>query len=879
MELRPPSRLSDLPEHRRARPRLHEPLAAAERYLEHLPLRLERRRDLARRAAVAGDGDLERTMTELHRLLSGELLAEGDGAYGSIRGRFQIARGAARSMPLPAPDSHGRLRLPTTPVMSRKSMAPREWLGRHGATAAAAWQSAGSVRRSVLLTLTVLQTALAAICMSAVLPYHGAKLSEAAVLVLFAVLFGWVSAGFWTALMGLWVQWKGDERFAISGAIRRGPDASAAFGAGASSARASAFDAEARVAVIMPICNEDVQRVFAGIRATWESLERTGAMGHFDFYVLSDTSEADVRVAETQAWLDTCRDLRAFGNLFYRWRAHRIKRKSGNVGDFCRRWGNNYRYMVVLDADSVMTGDCLVNLLRLMEASPAAGIIQTAPRAAGRETLFARVQQFATRLYGPLFTAGLHYWQLGESHYWGHNAIIRLAPFMRHCALGRLPGGGSLSGEILSHDFVEAALMRRAGWGVWIAYDLPGSYEEMPPNLVDELKRDRRWCEGNLMNARLMFGEGLHPAHRAVFMTGVMAYLSAPLWFLFLLLSTGLLAAHTLIPPTYFVEPNQLFPVWPEWHEQWAVALSVATAALLFLPKILSAVLVALRGAAEFGGPVRLFASLVAEALFSALVAPIRMLFHTQFVLGSLMGWKVSWKSPPRADTETGWNEALRRHGLHSLLGFTWAGAVYWLNPSYLWWLLPVVGAIALSIPLSVFSSRVSLGRRLRHGGFFAIPEETRMPLELRRVEELCAGPASDPGFVDAVVDPVVNALCCATGIARPRQPAEVRAQRATLVQRALTEGPGALTSREKSTLLGDPLALSRLHFEAWTSATAHIEWRAAQVPRERRGRVVELPREAARTRVRTGKRAGTPLSGQPPRQPPQQPQGPTPHR
>src|SRR3546814_671051 len=184
-----------------------------------------------------------------------------------------------------------------------------------------------------------------------------------------------------------------------------------------------------------------------------------------------------------------------------------------------------------------------------------------------------------------LFTAGLHFWQLGESHYWGHNAIIRVAPFMQHCALGRLPGRGGLSGEILSHDFVEAALMRRAGWSVWIAYDLPGSYEEMPPKLLDELKRDQRWCQGNLQNCKLLFTSGLHPAHRAVFMTGVMAYLSAPLWFLFLALSTALLFVFMKTEPTYFTEPYQLFPSWPEWHPEWAVRLFAGTMTLLFLPK------------------------------------------------------------------------------------------------------------------------------------------------------------------------------------------------------------------------------------------------------------------------------------------------------
>ena len=240
-----------------------------------------------------------------------------------------------------------------------------------------------------------------------------------------------------------------------------------------------------------------------------------------------------------------CRAVDGFGRMFYRWRQHRIKRKSGNIADFCRRWGRNYRYMVVLDADSVMTRR-LPRPRWCAWRRPIPAPASSRPRRArpGATRCIARVQQFATGVYGPLFTAGLHFWQLGESHYWGHNAIIRVAPFMRHCALGRLPGRGALSGEILSHDFVEAALMRRAGWAVWIAYDLPGSYEEMPPNLIDELKRDRRWCQGNLMNFRLFLMKGLHPAHRAVFMTGVMAYLSAPLWFAFLILSTALLAVH-----------------------------------------------------------------------------------------------------------------------------------------------------------------------------------------------------------------------------------------------------------------------------------------------------------------------------------------------
>ena len=584
------------------------------------------------------------------------------------------------------------------PPLNRTPMAPRPFAG---PAPRAPWQAAGARRRGALILLIAGQTALAAYFMAGVLPYNGVQPLEAALLLVFTMLFAWVSAGFWTALAGFFVLLL-NERSGMTGG--------------------GTIDPAARTAIVMPICNEDVPRVFAGLRATWRSLERSGELRHFDFFVLSDSSDAAIRAAETRAWQGLCRELGAAGRLFYRWRRHRIKKKAGNVADFCRRWGRNYRYMVVLDADSVMSGECLATLVRRMEADPRAGIIQTAPRAAGRETLYARVQQFAGRVYGPLFTAGMHYWQLGEAHYWGHNAIIRLAPFMRHCAL---------SGQILSHDFVEAALMRRAGFGVWIAWDLEGSYEEVPPSLLDELKRDARWCRGNLINARFIGTPGIHPAHRAVFVTGVMAYLAAPLWLAFLLLSTALLAQHVLVPPSYFVEPRQLFPRWPEWNLAWALGLLSATAVLLFVPKLLAVVLAALRGAQGYGGAVRLGAGVALEIVVSGLLAPVRMLFHTQFVLGALRGRALHWKSPSREDAESGWDYAWRHHGWHSLLGLAWLGLVYALDPAFLRWLLPVAGALAIAIPVSVLTSRVSAGRLARESGLFLIPEETTPPREL----------------------------------------------------------------------------------------------------------------------------------------------------
>jgi len=670
-----------------------------------------------------------------------------------------------------------------------------------------------TMRRAIFTILALVQTAAFAYYMTTkVLPYHGEQPLEVAILTLSTILFAWVSLGFWTALSGFVLLCFGRDAHAISRTAAPG----------------TAIPADARTAVIMPICNEQVARVFAGIRATYESLVATGALRHFDFFILSDSNEADTLTAERRAWIDLCTAVGGFGHVFYRWRRHRIKRKSGNVADFCRRWGRQYRYMVVLDADSVMSGECLTTLVRLMEANSTTGIIQTAPRAAGRETLYARIQQFATRVYGPLFTAGLHFWQLGESYYWGHNAIIRIAPFMRHCALGRLPGRGPLSGEILSHDFVEAALMRRAGWKVWMAYDLPGSYEEMPPNLLDELKRDRRWCQGNLINARLFLLEGLHPAHRAVFMTGVMAYVSAPLWLLSLVLSTLFIVLQTLIEPQYFVEPRQLFPVWPEWDTASAIAFAAATGFVLVLPKILGAALVLARDADRFGGRLRVLLSLVMEILVSALLAPVRMLFHAQFVIAGVTGWGVRWNSPSREDAETTWREAIRRHGIHTLVGVVWLVGIYWLEPAYVWWLLPVAGSLALSIPLSVSSSRVSLGRALRRGRLFAIPEELDPPAELRILRSHVNRRNGASTFVHAVVDPAANTIVCATAGPHVRLSPAARARRERAVAAAVEAGPHRMTNQEKLFFLTDPIALSQLHLLVWTLPMAHPSWCAS---------------------------------------------------
>ena len=728
------------------------------------------------------------------------------------------------------------------PPIHRRSMVPVPWAGHpflrplrrlFGYRAPQPWRTEAEVsplmlRRVLLLVLVALGAIVGTDFMAEVLPGHGEGWAEQGLLLLFGVLFAWISAGFWTGLMGTWVLLRGHDPQAVTNVLRRGGPA-------------TPIPADARTAVIMPICNEHVPTVFAGIRATYESLAQTDAAEHFDFFVLSDTSDPDTRAAEQAAWSELVqalqRDaaaapLRAPVRVHYRWRQHRTRRKAGNVADFCRRFGADYRYMVVLDADSVMTGECLTSLVRMMQAHPDAGIIQTAPRACGHETLHARIQQFGARVYGPLFTTGMHFWQLGESHYWGHNAILRMAPFIEHCALAPLPGQTSLSGDVMSHDFVEAALMRRAGWKVWIAHDLEGSYEQVPPNLLAELQRDRRWCHGNLQNSRLMFEPGLHPVHRTVFLTGVLAYVSAPLWLAFLLLSTLLFASQSHEIPKYFLQPYQLFPVWPAANLKLMLTLFSLTAVLLLAPKLLSLAVIVLRGQAwRYGGVARLLLGALLEFVHSLLLAPVRMLFHTQFVLAALTGWKLAWKSPPRDDASTRWGEAARRHGAHTALALLWLTAILIGSASVPWWLSPVIVGLLLAIPMSALSSRAAAGRWLRARGVLLTPEELRQPPVLARAQRHAQAFAAVVGVTDSVVDGsvhenVIRALpmrAAATGL-------KARAL-LSRVEHAVNVGPQALDALQRHRLLSDAQALRSLRSEVLLRRAHPDWWRPATTP------------------------------------------------
>ncbi|VTU20131.1 glucans biosynthesis glucosyltransferase MdoH [Variovorax sp. PBL-E5] len=623
----------------------------------------------------------------------------------------------------------------TAPPINRGSMAPRPWrgfwnsigtallvkLGAGGARASVdragtpdaavqPWQRAATRRRLAFIALTLFSTVIASTLFARVQPDYDNAWLEYGQIALYGLLSGWVVTGFVTALMGFYVSVRGDKHALSAAQVAGHP-----------------MNPEARTAIIMPICNEDVATVFAGLRATCESVAATGHAKQFDVFVLSDSYTPEIAAAERAAWEDLRAALATGVNqpqveVYYRLRTRRTHRKAGNVADFCRRWGKDYRYMVVLDADSVMSGDCLTAMVKLMEANPTAGIIQTATQAIGHVTLHARAQQFASRMTGRLFTLGMQFWQLGESHYWGHNAIIRVEPFMTHCALAPIKGTGGMSGGIMSHDFVEAALMRRAGYHVWLVADLVGSYEQQPPDLLAELQRDRRWCQGNLQNARLMAEPGLHSVHRAMFVTGTMAYVSAPLWLAFLTLGTALWLTGSSVVEHWLAMPMELAGLW------------VWTLCLLFLPRVLGLVAVLMRGEQrQFGGVGGLLKSAALESLLAIVQAPVRMLAHSLFVVVALTGLKLDWKSPPREAVAVPWRIAIAQLAPMTLVIAALAVGIALIDASALAWLMPVGLPLLLAIPLTVLTSQIALGNSLRDKGFLLIPEESRSPAVLRR--------------------------------------------------------------------------------------------------------------------------------------------------
>lgn len=463
----------------------------------------------------------------------------------------------------------------------------------------------------------------------------------------------------------------------------------------------------ARTAILVPVYNEDPVATFARIAAMEASLRATGFAHLFHFAILSDTRDDAVAARERMWFLRLIADTDGEGRIFYRRREKNKGRKAGNIEDFIKRSGAAYDYAVILDADSLMEGETMVEMVRRMEAAPDLGLLQTLPVIINARSRFGRTMQFAGAFYSPIFARGLAMMQGKAGPFWGHNAIVRLRAFAESCALPELSGKPPFGGHILSHDYVEAALLARAGWVVRVDDDLTGSYEEGPENIIDHAKRDRRWCQGNLQHTRLLLAPGLRPWSRFVFLQGILAYIAPVFWLAFLAAS---IAAPLFAPPIdYFPIESWPFPVLPVSQVSKALGLAIGVVGLLFLPKVLIVIDAALRGRARgFGGTMRAAASTLTELLFSSITAPLFLMFQTRSVMQVLRGADGGWPAQTRGDGTLGFGDAWAASHWIVTTGVVVLGAAQWFAPALVLWLLPVALPMVLAPWLIAWSSHPS---------------------------------------------------------------------------------------------------------------------------------------------------------------------------
>ncbi len=624
----------------------------------------------------------------------------------------------------------------------------------------------------------------------------GVNVAEAISIPLFSCLFAWITFSFFVAMFG-WNSWRKSLR--TKAVASQMPSIRGA-------------TANGSTAVLMPIYNENPANVFSGVAAMVRSLRSLGRETEFDFYILSDTTNAETWLEEEAEWAKLTAELGDDCRVFYRHRPLNRARKSGNIADFCCRWGTSYQYMIVLDADSLVSGQTMSEMVRRMDADPKVGILQVPPLPIGRKSLFARMQQFGAHLYGPVFCEGFVRWAGDDGNYWGHNAIIRTEPFMQHCDLPVLPGSAPLGGEIMSHDFVEAALMLRAGWKVKLATDLGGSFEECPTTLADYAQRDQRWCQGNLQHCRLIIAERFKPLSRWHFFSGVLSYAAAPLWVLFTVFCVLGIAVDALAGDTEAIG-RQTYPI--------ALLLFGASLSLLLAPKIATVLTLMLypKQASKFGGRWRLLGSAILEGILSTVLSPIMAIFHSRFVLTALLGKSVRWSAQQRNEHGVRWVESARQFASMTLIGIAMTVSLAYTFPELLIWFAPISIGLLLSIPLGVAMGSVPLGEALRKRRLLSNPEEKSpsivkryYDLELATRQDNAAKQAAHSRFHQVIRDPEFYSLHASIQKASEADVAMSADQLAELETVRRDQGVAGIPEPFRKAILLDADVLRQLH-------------------------------------------------------------------
>jgi membrane glycosyltransferase len=574
---------------------------------------------------------------------------------------------------------------------------------------AAAVPTASIGRRRIAFAALVVATMAAMIWLTArTLAPGGLGVLDIVLIALLAVTFPWTVIGFWNAVIGLLIMRLAEDPIvAVLPAVERlrGDE-----------------PITASTAILLCTRNERPDRIVRNLQLLLAGLAEAGAGDRFHLYVLSDTSNPTIAADEERQFGKLEADWRDHMAVTYRRRANNEGYKAGNIADFCARWGDRHDFAITLDADSVMSASAALRLVRLIVSDPKIGILQGLVIGLPSTSAFTRLFQFGMRLGMRAHTIGSAWWQGDCGPYWGHNAILRLKPFMAHCELSALPGDGPLAGHVLSHDQIEAVLMRRAKYEVrvWPEEDL--GFEENPPTLVEFIRRDLRWCQGNMQYLSFLGLPGLHFVSRYQLVFAILMFVNSAAWIAFF--TIGVLALAFAEHPGALVNPG------PGYALLWTMF------AMWFAPPIATAIDVLLHPQLRrsFGGTARFLASVAAALCFNLLLAPIMWLAHTIFLGGLLFGRTIGWSGQKREDHRVPAALALRWLWPQTVLGWGAIIILAFAQPAALPYVWIIAGGLALAAPFAVVTSRSEFGRLLTRLGLGRLPEEIAPPPILRAI-------------------------------------------------------------------------------------------------------------------------------------------------
>ncbi|MGD9671636.1 MAG: glucans biosynthesis glucosyltransferase MdoH [Hyphomicrobiaceae bacterium] len=563
-------------------------------------------------------------------------------------------------------------------------------------------------RRRMVIALNVVTYLVLAALAFRIGSWNGWTLVDAVMFACFLLGTPWAVLGFWNALIGLWL-------------LHGSRDAIAEV-APYAAAGANASPLAIKTAILLTLRNEEPERALKRIATVKESIDRTGEGNAFSYFILSDTNDAGVAEAE-EAGVARWRAATGSGDrIVYRRRTDNKGFKAGNVRDFCERWGKDFELMLPLDADSLMSGDLIVRMARMMQAHPRLGILQSLVVGMPSTSAFARIFQFGMRHGMRSYTMGQAWWTGDCGPFWGHNAFVRIAPFMEDCDLPMLPGKPPLGGHVLSHDQVEATFMRKAGYEVRVLPTEGGSWEENPPTMLDFAKRDVRWCQGNMQYVKLLDYPGLLPMSRFQLLWAILMFVGIPAWTLMIAL-LPFAAVHAQSAPDF---PATL-----------AAGLYITFFVMYLMPKIAGLIdaVMTQGGMTAYGGALRFFASALIELVFSFLQGAVSTIRTSIFMIGLLFGKSVVWGGQQRDAVGISFATALENLWPQTLFGLVVCGALYVISPAVLLWSLPLTAGYLLAIPFAMLTASPNLGRWMKRAGLCGIPEDFQTPREIAAVQ------------------------------------------------------------------------------------------------------------------------------------------------